>query len=190
MKTPDSPPRALRQRLGALGLRRFGWKIVGEMPRAPKFVIIAAPHTSNWDFFPAMAARFALNLKLHWLGKHTLFRGPLGTFLRAIGGRPVRRDSPEGLVADVAAEIRESSEFVLALAPEGTRKRVHQWRTGFYRIAEAARIPIVPVWLDWQRREVGIGDALMPTGDLEADLAALQGCYRREMARRPDDFWG
>jgi 1-acyl-sn-glycerol-3-phosphate acyltransferase len=191
MMTDDSAPvsRTRLQRLGTLGLKRFGWRIVGELPRDPKFVIIAAPHTSNWDFFPAMGARFALGLKLHFLGKHTLFRGPLGTFLRAIGGRPVRRDSPEGLVADVAAEIRESPAFVLGLAPEGTRKRVTQWRTGFYRIAEAADVPIVPVWLDWKRREVGIGEPLRPTGDLQADLARLQANYRREMARHPDDFW-
>jgi 1-acyl-sn-glycerol-3-phosphate acyltransferase len=189
---PQAPRRDRRwlQRFGEASLRRFGWRIVGELPPLPKFVVVVAPHTSNWDFAVGIAAMFALDVPVHWLGKDSLFRGPLGPAMRALGGRPVRRDSREGLVMDVAAEIRAAPQFVLGLAPEGTRKKVEQWRTGFYRIAEAAGVPIVPVWMDFGRREFGIGAPFHPTGDLAADLAELQKHYRPEMALRREGYWG
>jgi hypothetical protein len=160
------------------------------VPPIPKFVAIVAPHTSNWDFVVCVAAMFALDVRLSWLGKHTLFKPPLGGFLRALGGVPVRRDSPEGVVGDAAALLRNRSQFILGLAPEGTRKRVAKWRTGFYRIAELAEVPIVPVALDWSRREVVIGDPVWPTGDVDETIATLQRNYRPEMARYPKNFWG
>jgi 1-acyl-sn-glycerol-3-phosphate acyltransferase len=132
---------------------------------------------------------FALDLRVHWFGKASLFRSPLGSLFRRLGGRPVNRERPEGVVEQMAAIVRAEPRFILALAPEGTRKRVHRWRTGFYRIAERADIPIVPVGFDWSRREVTIGAPMHPTGHLAADLAALQANYRREMALNPDSFW-
>ena len=176
--------------LGRSALALAGWRIVGVAPPLPRFVAIVAPHSSNWDFFVGLAARFALGLDVHWLGKHTLFRWPLGPILLRLGGRPVRRDAPEGAVAAAAAMMCAEPRFVLALAPEGTRRRVAQWRTGFYRIAESAGVPIVPVAMDWSRREITLGEPLTPTGDLAADLAALQARYRPEMARYPECFWG
>ena len=190
---PGDAPRRDSRTLRALGraaLRLAGWRIVGEVPRLPKFVIAVAPHTSNWDFPVGVAAMFALDLDVHWLGKDTLFRGPAGRVLRVLGGRPVNRHTPEGVVADVAAAMRAEPRFLLGLAPEGTRRRVAQWRTGFYRIAEAAGVPILPVWLDWGRREVGIGRLFWPRGDLEADVAELQALYAPAMARYPEKFWG
>jgi 1-acyl-sn-glycerol-3-phosphate acyltransferase len=160
------------------------------VPREPRFVVIVAPHTSNWDFIVGVFAMFALDLEIHWFGKDTLFRWPLGPVLRRLGGQPVRRDTPEGVVAEVSAEVRNAPQFILALAPEGTRRRVNNWRTGFYRIAESAGVPIVPVWLDWSRREIGIGQPVHPTGDLMGQVSALQAQYRPEMARHPDGFWG
>lgn len=188
---PDDAPRrdsAFLQNVGRTALRLAGWRIVGDVPRLPKFVLVVAPHTSNWDFFVGVAAMFALDLEANWLGKASLFIEPAGTVLRWLGGRPVRRESPEGVVADVAALVRASPQFILALAPEGTRKRVDQWRTGFYRIAEATGMPIVPVWFDWSRREIGLGTLLAPTGDMNADLATLQRNYRAEMGRHPQNF--
>lgn len=187
----DAPRRhsPLLRALGRAGLRLARWRIVGEVPRTPKFVIVVAPHTSNWDFFVGVAAMLALDLEIQWLGKDTLFRGPVGPLLRRLGGRPVRRHAPEGMVADVAAAVQAEPRFILALAPEGTRRRVVQWRTGFYRIAEAAGVPVVPVWLDWSRREIGIGAPLRPCGGLAADLSALQALYGAEMARYPENFW-
>lgn len=175
--------------LGRWALRLAGWTVRGQIPPLPKFVAVVAPHTSNWDFVVGVAAMFALDLRVNWLGKHTLFRWPIGGVLRWLGGRPVRRDAPEGVVADIAATIREQPRFILALAPEGTRRRVEQWRTGFYHIAQAAHVPIVPVALDWGHREIVIGDPADPVDDAPRAIAALQRKYRREMARHPDQFW-
>jgi 1-acyl-sn-glycerol-3-phosphate acyltransferase len=184
--TTDSP---WLQAFGRAALRVAGWTIVGELPHLPKFVIIVAPHTSNWDFPVGLAAKFALDLDIHWLGKDTLFRGPVGPILRKLGGRPVHRETPEGLVAEVAATVNAEPRFLLALAPEGTRTRVSHWRTGFYHIAEATGMPIVPVWFDWSRKEIGIGQPVHASGNLEAEIAALQSLYRPEMAKNRGGFW-
>ena len=185
---PRRGSRLLRQ-LGRAGLALARWRIVGDVPAVPKFVAIVAPHTSNWDFPVGVLVMFALDLKVHWFGKDTLFRSPLGPVFRRLGGRPVNRETPEGVVDEMAAIVRAEAQFILALAPEGTRKRVARWRTGFYHIAERTGTPIVPVSLDWATRTVTIGAPLHPTGDLEADLAVLQQSYRREMARVPAAFW-
>jgi 1-acyl-sn-glycerol-3-phosphate acyltransferase len=181
--------RAWVRAVGRFAMRVSGWKVVGDLPQIPKFVIVVAPHTSNWDFVIGLAAKLALSLDAHWFGKDTLFRGPMGAFMRAIGGRPVRRDAPEGRVMAMAATIRAEPKFVLVITPEGTRKAVIQWRTGFYHIAEAADIPIVPVWFDYSRKEVGIGEPVRASGDLATDVVALQSLYRPEMARNRGGFW-
>jgi 1-acyl-sn-glycerol-3-phosphate acyltransferase len=170
-------------------MRIAGWKLVGALPQLPKFVVVVAPHTSNWDFIIGLAAKLALALDAHWFGKDTLFRGPMGAFMRAIGGRPVHRVAPEGIVLAMVASIRAEPQFVLVITPEGTRKAVTEWRSGFYHIAEAADIPIVPVWFDWSRKEVGIGAPMRATGDLAADVATLQALFRPEMAKNPHGFW-
>ena len=190
--TSLAPPRRHRpllQKLGRAALAVARWRIVGDIPDLPKFVAIVAPHTSNWDFPLGVMVMFALDLKVHWFGKDTLFRTPLGPLFRRLGGRPVNREMPEGVVDEMAAIVRAEPRFILALAPEGTRKRVARWRTGFYHIAERADIPIVPVSFDWPRREVTIRAPMHPTGDLDADVAVLQHSYRREMARNPAAFW-
>ena len=185
-------PRAHRRFLPAIGramMRITGWRFVGALPELPKFVIVIAPHTSNWDFLAGLWALFALDLKTEWFGKDTLFRPPLGFLLRMIDGRPVRRDSPEGVVAAMAAVVRAEAQFALTIAPEGTRKSVGHWRTGFYRIAELADIPIVPVLLDWGNRQIRISAPVYPSGNLEGDVAKVQALYRPEMARHPEGFW-
>ena len=136
-----------------------------------------------------MAALFALDLQAQWFGKDSLFHEPMGTILRLLGGRPVHRDTPEGVVAEMAAIIRAEPQFILALAPEGTRKKVDHWRSGFYRIAQAAGVPVVAVWFDWSRREIGINAPMRMTGDLHTDVATLKALYRPEMARNPAGFW-
>ena len=181
--------RPLLVRLGRAGLAAARWRIDGEVPDLPKFVAIVAPHTSNWDFVVGVLVMFALDLRVHWFGKHSLFRPPLGPLLRLLGGRPVHREMSEGVVDEMAAIIRREPRFILALAPEGTRKRVARWRTGFYRIAERTGMPIVPVSFDWSRRIATVSPPVRPTGDLAADLAALHNHYRREMARNPEGFW-
>ena len=185
-------PRAHRPGLPAAGrlmMRLTGWRFSGALPELPKFVIVVAPHTSNWDFLAGLWALFALDLRTDWFGKDSLFRPPMGTLMRLINGRPVRRDSPEGVVAEMAAVVRAEPQFVLTITPEGTRKAVDHWRSGFYRIAEAAGVPIVPVVFDWSRREIRITPPVFPSGDLDADVAAMQALYRPEMARHPEGFW-
>ena len=179
---------AVLRAIGWAGLRLGGWHVTGQVPAIPRFVAIVAPHTSNWDFVIGVLVMFALDLRVGWLGKDTLFATRLGPVLRWLGGRPVNRDSHEGAVADIAAGLRGEERFILALAPEGTRRRVPQWRTGFYRIAEATGVPILPVWIDWSRHEVGLGLPTQPTGMLVRDVAALQRCYRAEMGRDPSAY--
>jgi 1-acyl-sn-glycerol-3-phosphate acyltransferase len=187
----DAPRRHSRlfRAIGRRALAAFGWRIVGDAPREPKFVAIVAPHTSNWDFVVCIATMFALDLKIRWLGKEQLFRWPLSVFLGRLGGWPVRRDTSEGLVAQATAIIESQRQFILALAPEGTRSRVPRWRTGFYRIAQAAKIPVVPVALDWERKEILIRDPMWTTGDMSNDIAVLMSGFQARMARFPRSYW-
>jgi 1-acyl-sn-glycerol-3-phosphate acyltransferase len=188
----EAPVRGWRwtQRFARVVLRVVRWRIVGELPRTRKFVVVVAPHTSNWDFAIGVVAMFALDLDLQWFGKDSLFRWPLAPILRHLGGRPGAARHTRGGRRREARVARASEHFVLALAPEGTRKRVAGWRTGFYRIAEQADLPVVPVRFDWHRREVWIGGPMRPTGDLASDLAALMANYSPEMAFDPAKFWG
>ena len=162
----------------------MGWDVTGEIPNIPKLVIIAAPHTSNWDFIVGVAAKLALRLDVMWLGKDTLFRGPLGALMRQLGGRPVDRSASNDVVKNVVQEFQRRDRLVLALAPEGTRKRVERWRTGFYHIAHAARVPIVPVALNFGEREIQIGAPFTTTGDVDADIRALQQRFAGVRGRR------
>lgn len=174
--------------LGRVFLRLIGWRIDGSLPPDPRYVMIVAPHTSNWDFFVGLFAKWALGLKAAFLAKHTLFQGPVGWALRALGGIPVDRAHPEGMVESVVARARAHPGFVLAVTPEGTRKRSREWKTGFHRIALAVGIPIVPVAFDWSTRTVGLGAAYRPTADVAADVRALRLLYTKQMARHPEFF--
>jgi 1-acyl-sn-glycerol-3-phosphate acyltransferase len=158
-----------------LGL--LGWRIEGEIPNTPRFVIIAAPHTSNWDFVVGIAAKLALGLRVLWLGKDSLFRFPAGAFMRALGGMPVDRSSANAVVSSVVEEFGRRDQLIVALAPEGTRKRVERWRTGFYHIAHGASVPILTVALNWGERAIQIGPPFQTTGNLDADLPLLQGRF-------------
>lgn len=186
-KLPQRRNPVLRS-LGRFYLRSSGWRIRGRIPTEPKFVAIVAPHTSNWDFVVCVAAMFALRLRIQWFGKDSLFRWPFGWLLRALGGLPVRRDTAKGVVSEMADAIRAQPRFILALAPEGTRRHVDEWRTGFYHIAEQAGVPIVPVALDWGQREIAIGDPVRTAGDPAGEITRLRARYRVEMALHPEGF--
>lgn len=163
----------------------MGWRIEGEIPNRSKMVLIAAPHTSNWDFIVGIAAKLALELQVLWLGKHTLFVPPLGTLLRALGGIPVDRSTSNDVVGGIVEEFSRREKLVIGIAPEGTRKRVERWRTGFYHIAHTAHAPIVPVALNWGARAVQIGAPFDTTGDVDRDLAELQRRFAGVRGRRP-----
>ena len=164
--------------IGRVALTALRWRIEGELPNRSKLVVIAAPHTSNWDFVVGIAARFALGIDVSWLGKHTLFRGPWSAILRRWGGIPIDRTASHDTVSQIVDVFRVRHAFVLALAPEGTRKHVSEWRTGFWYIAHGASVPIVPVAFDWASRVIVIRAAVETTGDVSEDVARLRGSYR------------
>jgi 1-acyl-sn-glycerol-3-phosphate acyltransferase len=176
--------RALAHRLLGLG----GWRVEGALPDLPRFVIIVAPHTSNWDFLVGVLAMIAIGLRTSWFGKHTLFRFPAGPILRWLGGEPIDRSAKRGTVETAVELFRTRPEWVLTVTPEGTRKRAEHWKTGFHQIAVGAGVPIVPVSFDYQRRVVGLGAPFRPMGDLATDLKAIRALFRKEMARYPDLF--
>jgi 1-acyl-sn-glycerol-3-phosphate acyltransferase len=166
-------------------LRAVGWRVEGSIPNLPKMVLIAAPHTSNWDFVVGISAKVALGLRVMFLGKHSLFRFPLGPLMRAWGGIPIDRDTSNDVVSAMVDEFGRRDQLVLALAPEGTRKRVERWRTGFYHIAHGARVPIVPIALNFGERAIQIGAPFQPTGDIDRDVRQLQEGFSRVRGRRP-----
>jgi 1-acyl-sn-glycerol-3-phosphate acyltransferase len=176
----------LTRAFGQALLVLLGWRIRGNIPNRRQLVIIVAPHTSNWDFVVGVAAKLALGLRVIFLGKDSLFRFPLGPLMRRLGGMPVDRSHSRDVVRRVADEFRTRERLVLALAPEGTRRRVKRWRTGFYHIAREAGVPIVPVALNWAEHAIDIGELFDPTGDLEGDLAVLQRGFEGLRGRRPE----
>lgn len=160
-------------------LNATGWQFEGEVPDEPKFVLIGAPHTSNWDFVLAMCVVFGLGLDFHWIGKHTLFRGPLGPIMRWAGGIPVNRERPGRLVHDTTQAFRDREQFVVGLSPEGTRRDVDTWKSGFHRIAMGANVPILPAYIDADRKRIGFGTVFRPTDDRTADMVHLMEWYRQ-----------
>ncbi len=176
----------MRRRFGKWTLRLVGWRTVGQLPPDPKFVIIGAPHTSNWDFPLALLAAAALGVKISWIGKDALFRWPFGGLMRRLGGIPVRRDSREGVVQRTAEAFAAATSLMLVVAPEGTRGRTPYWRSGFYHIAVAAGVPIVPAYIDRPTKQIGIGAPLFPTGEVRRDMEALRGFYAGKVGIRPD----
>jgi 1-acyl-sn-glycerol-3-phosphate acyltransferase len=174
--------------LARVVMRLTGWHMAGSLPDVPRMVMIAAPHTSNWDFPVGIMCMYAAGFRVNFLGKDTLFRPPMGWLMRWLGGKPVDRSAAHGVVEESVKAIREADRFILALAPEGTRKRVAQWRTGFYRIAQRAGIPIVLGYFDYPKREVGFGLTLWPSGDLDRDLAEIQAFYRTKTGKYPENF--
>ena len=184
---PTELPRrgnALTAWLGRSVLGLLGWRVTGRFPEISKLVVILAPHTSAWDFVIGLAAKLALRLEAAYLAKDSLFVWPLSVLLRRTGGIPVDRSGPHNLVDRLAAHFAERDRLLLALAPEGTRRRVDRWKSGFYRIAEAARVPIVPVALDYGRKAVVVGTPFTPTGDARRDTAELREFFRGVEGRR------
>ena len=166
--------------------RRHGWTAVGQVPEPRRFVLIAAPHTSNWDFPYFLGLLDDLGLDAHFMAKTSLFRWPLATFMRQVGGVPVDRSASRDMVDQMVAEFARRDDFVLTVAPEGTRGSVKAWRTGFYRIAHAARVPIVCGFMDYANNRGGIGPVVMPTGDYETDMAPAWEFYRGVAGKHPE----
>ena len=159
-------------------LRASGWKVVGTLPNVPKAVMIVAPHSSNWDGFWGFAAKIALGFEVRVLGKAQLFWWPLGPLLKKLGAIPLDRSSPQGTIGQAVRLIRRSERMWYAITPEGTRKRVERWKSGFWKIARDAGVPIIPAYFDYPSKTIGVGELFWPTPDLEADMAAIRAWYR------------
>jgi 1-acyl-sn-glycerol-3-phosphate acyltransferase len=173
------------QRVGRSLLYLLRWRIEGRIPDEPRFVIAIGPHTSNWDFVVGMAAMFALDLELAFLGKHTLFRGPLGMLMRAMGGVPVDRAARNGVVGEAIDAFRARDQLVLAIAPEGTRHRVGRLRSGCVHIACGAGVPILIATLDGAARVVRLGPLMACDAEPESTLAALEAHFSDVRGWRP-----
>ncbi len=167
-------------------LRVLGWQLHYEDPGTRRYVLIVAPHTSNWDFPLGLLAAWALDLQANWMGKHTLFKGPLGPLFRAMGGIPVQRDAASDVIEQMAERFAESDHLVLGMAPEGTRSHRPHWKSGFWHIARAAQVPIAMAYLDWGRKEIGIAGTFMPGDDRDADFARIRTFYEGRVGKVPD----
>lgn len=175
---PQVKPNRFTRWLGRTVLRLGGWRVVGPIPDLSKAVLIVAPHSSNWDGFWGMAVKIALGLEVRVLGKTQLFWWPLGPLLRRLGAIPVDRSSPQGTIEQAIAIIRDFDRIWFTLTPEGTRKRVDKWKTGFWKIARNADVPIVMAYFNYPDKTVGIHHVFHTTDNLQQDMAYIREWYR------------
>lgn len=158
-------------------LRLAGWRLEGSLPEVRRLVVIAAPHSSAWDGFWGLLFKVGLGLDLHFMGKRELFRGPLGWVLRRLGGLPVDRQAPHGVVEQMSSLFAGADALWLGLAPEGTRRATLRWRSGFWHIARAAAVPVLPVAFDYPQRRIVVGVPFTPSASFEEDLQQLKAFY-------------
>lgn len=166
------------RKFGNFFLKLFGWKVVGNLPEEKKYIVIVAPHTSNWDFMVGLFGRYSQGTMVNFLAKKQLFFFPLGVLLRALGGAPVDRSQTGNTVEKVADLFKSRDVFRLAITPEGTRAQVTRWKEGFYHIACVAKVPIVMVGLDYSSKELRISEAFWPTGNINEDFPKILDYYR------------
>ena len=171
--------------LGRMLMRMFGWRFEGALPDVPKIVISVAPHTTNWDFVIGVIAMWALELKISFLGKHTLFRGMFGQWLRSIGGIPVDRESMHGVVGDAVNAFGQAQRLVLVITPEGTRQFDKGFKTGFLHIARGADVPVLLAYFDYSRKVIGFGPSVIATSDVENDMVFVLNFYRPVRGKYP-----
>lgn len=162
----------------------LGWKLTGSLPPLKKYVIIIAPHTSNWDFLLCVLARSITRLNSKYLAKDILFKPPFGWLFRALGGYPVNRSKSTRMVDKVIDIFKKEENFIVAIAPEGTRKKVKDWKSGFYYIAAGAEIPIVMCALDYSRREFSISKPFYPTGNYNKDIIEIKAFYKDKKGKK------
>ena len=172
--------------LAQLFMKLCGWTAEGEPPPASSYVLIAAPHTTNWDFLWIIVMARVYGIEIHWIGKHTLFRWPFGPIMRYLGGVSIERHRRQNLVQQMVDEYASRESFVLIVPCEGTRSWVPNWKSGFYHIATGAGVPIAPGYLDYQRKAGGFGPLLTPSGDVRADMDVLRAFYADKRGKFPD----
>jgi len=166
-------------------LRLIGWRTHVIPPPTSRYVLIGAPHTSNWDFVLVLLLMAAEKIPIRLMGKDSLFRGPIGILMRSLGAIPVYRGEKTNLVDQIAAKFDEYEELVIGISPEGTRSKTSRWRTGFYYIALKADVPIVMAYLDYGNKVCGLGPSIKPTGDIQADFEIIRDFYARIVGKYP-----
>jgi len=167
----------------------MGWKVVNGFPKdLKKYLVIAAPHTSNWDFPIAILARFSEGVMINFIGKKSLFKAPFGFFFRVLGGRPVDRSKSKNVVQSIIEIYESSDSFRFALSPEGTRKKVSTWKTGFYHVAKGAKVPIVMATLDFGKKEVLVNKPYYLTDDMQADFNYFHEFFKDVKGKNPEQF--
>lgn len=174
---PRMPPNRFIRWVARQLMRAGGWRLIGAFPDVPKAVLIGAPHSSNWDGIWGLAAKIAIGLDVRIVGKHQLFWWPLGPILRRIGVIEVNREAAHGLVGQLSQRFADEERFWLGLAPEGTRKRVERWKPGFWKIAKAAGVPVVPAYFHYPDKVIGIGEPFVLTDDMDADIARIRAWF-------------
>lgn len=188
---PVDPPKLnwlerLIRRLLVTWFERSGWTVSGTLPPDRKFVIMGASHTSNWDFLVFLGAVHAVGRQIRFVGKHSLFRWPMGGFMHALGGVPVDRSAPRDMVSQIVAQFRAHDDFILVVAPEGTRSFNTRWKSGFYQIALKAGVPIVAAGPDYPTRRGVFGPVVHPTGNYAEDLKPAFAFFRTITPRHPE----
>ena len=186
-RVPRRPHPLLRWGASSL-LRLAGWRVDAHFPNEPRLVVLAAPHTSNWDGWFAILAMLTMEIQLGLFVKHTAFKGIIGSWLRGVGAIPIDRTAPGGLVAQTVEAFRTREQLVIGIAPEGTRSKVPKWKRGFYLIAQQAQVPIVCAYVDYATKTVGTGPVFRTTGDYPKDLEAIQSFYRTITPKHPENF--
>ena len=181
--TPILTP--LLRLIAVLILQLIGWNTISSKISVPKYVLIGAPHTSNWDFPLMLLVVLKFRLQLFWMGKHTLFPFPFAGFMKWLGGIPINREKSHNVVQKIVTQFNDNDEFVVLVPPEGTRSKVSTWKTGFYHIANNAGVPILMGYLDATKKEAGFADFFYPTGNLEDDIKAIRSFYSDKVGLNP-----
>lgn len=173
--------------IAILILKLIGWTSIGSKVSTPKYVLIGAPHTSNWDFPLMLLVVLELRLQLFWMGKNTLFPFPFAGLMKWLGGIPINRAKSHNVVYEIVSQFKNNDNFVVLVPPEGTRSKVSEWKTGFYHIANNAGVPILTGYVDAEKKEAGFADFFYPTGDLDADMKEIRSFYAEKKGLRAEN---
>jgi 1-acyl-sn-glycerol-3-phosphate acyltransferase len=187
---PDNLPRHQLpkwQKVARWLLKTLGWQVRGELPNVKKLVVAVAPHTSNWDFVLTMAASLAMGVQISFLGKHSIFVWPLKKWLLAFGGIPVERSQHHGMVGQIVQEFAKRDQLIFGVSPEGTRKKVERWKSGFWHIAREAQVPIQLVGIDFASKQIVFGPTLTASADFASDLAQMRVFFQQMTAKYPEN---
>ena len=176
----------LLQKIGKFFLTITGWKFKGDIPRSDRIILVAGPHTSNWDFLLALAFIFGLNLNVFWVGILTLFKNGFSKIMRKLGGIPVDRASPELLMNEVSHIVKKQQGVIIAISPEGTRKKVERLKSGFLRIAKTTNSQILLAGIDFESKLIHLGKLFEPSGNTESDLKNVHNYFRQFKGKRPE----